>query len=53
MKKYRIEFKCSNGFEGEEYVYAANRVMAYEVFADLGYENVTWAEAHLVIEEEE
>ena len=40
MSKYEIIFRCSDGIERKEIVYAANRVMAFEVFATLGYENV-------------
>lgn len=33
MNKYKITYKLSNGFEGEEIIYAANRTMAQEIFA--------------------
>ena len=32
MNKYRIVYRCNNGFEGEEYAYAVNRTMAFEMF---------------------
>ena len=32
MNEYRIVYRCNNGFEGEEIVYAANRTMAFEMF---------------------
>ena len=36
MNKYKIVYTCSDGCEGEEIVMAANRVMAFEVFKELG-----------------
>jgi hypothetical protein len=52
MNKYRIVYQCSNGYEGEEFVYAKNRIMAFEVFKDLGYEDIVNADCFRVIEEE-
>ena len=40
MNEYRMVYKCSDGYEGEEIVCAVNRMMAFEVFEDLGIENV-------------
>ena len=40
MYKYQIFYECSDGFVGAEYVYAVNRMMAFEMFKDFGYENV-------------
>lgn len=50
MNEYRIVFKCANGFEGEETVMAANRMMAFEVFADLGIEDVVEADCFRVLD---
>ena len=38
MKKWRIIFKCKDGFIGEEFVYAVNRMMAWDLFEELGYD---------------
>lgn len=53
MNKYRIEYVCSDGFEGEVEVYAVNRLMAFEVFEDFGYEDVVSAECFRVLDEDE
>ena len=37
MKKYQIIYKCNNGFEGEEFIMAANRTMALEIFEGFEY----------------
>ena len=37
MNKYRIVYKCNNGFQGEEIVCAANRTIAFEVFEKFEY----------------
>ena len=37
MNNYRIAYRCKNGFEGEEIVNAANRTMAFEIFAKFEY----------------
>lgn len=37
MNKYRITYRCKNGFEGEEIVNAVNRTMALEMFAKVEY----------------
>ena len=44
MNTYMITFQLSNGYEGVEYVDAANRIAAFEVFKELGYENVVNAD---------
>lgn len=49
MNEYRIVFKCANGFEGEEIVMAANRMMAFEVFEELGIEDVVNADCFRVL----
>lgn len=53
MNKYRIEYQTSDGYEGVEYVYAANRIAAFMVFEDLGYEGVVNADCFRVLDEEE
>ena len=53
MNKYKVVYQCSNGFEGKEFVYAINRVMAFEVFKELGIEDVINADCFLVEEDEE
>lgn len=57
MNYYKIVYQCSDGYEGEEIVMAANRMMAFEVFKDFGYEDVINADCYLIpddeIEEEE
>ncbi len=50
MNKYEIVYKTSNGCVGTEYVYAANRIVAFMVFEDLGIENVVNADCFRVIE---
>ena len=51
MNTYVIIFQCSNGYEGIEYIDAANRIAAFEVFNGLGYEDVINADCVRVIEE--
>lgn len=53
MDKYRIEYECSDGYVDEVIVYAANRIMALEVFADFGFEDVVAADCFRVLEDEE
>lgn len=50
MHKYEIIFRCSDGVERREIVYAANRIMAFEVFGGFGYENVVSANCFRVKE---
>ena len=50
MNEYKIVYKCDNGFEGEEIVMAANRMMAFEVFEELGIEDVVEADCFHVLE---
>lgn len=49
MNEYKIVYKCANGYEGEETVMAVNRMMAFEVFADLGIEDVVEADCFRVL----
>ena len=51
MNKYRIVYQCSDGYVGEEIVYAVNRIMAFEVFEDFGIEGVVNADCFRVLEE--
>ena len=53
MNLYKIIYQCSDGYEGKEIVCAANRLMAFEVFADLGIEDVINADCFRVEDEEE
>lgn len=51
MNEYKIIYKCANGFEGEEIVMAVNRMMAFEVFEELGIEDVVDADCFRVMED--
>lgn len=53
MNQYRIEYVCSDGYEDEVIVYAANRLMAFEVFEELGIEDVVSADCFRVLDEDE
>lgn len=53
MKKYRLVYKCSNGYESEVFVYAVNRMMAFEMLAEFGIKNIVSADCFLVTDEEE
>lgn len=54
MNNYRIAYRCKNGFEGEEIVNAANRTMAFEIFAKFEYfKDVVAVDCFRVIEESE
>lgn len=53
MNKYKVIFQYSDGTERIEYVYAVNRIAAFMVFEDLGYENVVNADVFRVLDEEE
>lgn len=53
MNEYRIVYRRSDGYEGEEIVMAVNRMMAFMVFEDFGIEDVVYAECFRVIEESE
>lgn len=50
MNEYRIIYTCSDGYEGEEIVMAVNRMMAFEVFEDLGIEDVVDADCFRVLD---
>jgi hypothetical protein len=39
MNQYKIVFTYSDGYEDEVIVSAVNRIMAFDVFKDLGYED--------------
>lgn len=51
MHEYRIEYVCENGFEGEVTVMAANRTMAFEMFADFGIKGIVSVECYRVMED--
>ena len=53
MNEYRIEYVCSDGYEDEVIVCAVNRIMAFEVFEELGIEDVVRAECFRVLDEDE
>ena len=53
MNKYKIVYQTSDGFEDEVYVYAVNRIAAFMVFEDLGYEDVVNADCFRVLDDEE
>ena len=53
MNKYKIIYRCSDGFEGEEIVYAVNSTMAFEVFSDFDFDDVISAECILIPEDED
>ena len=53
MNEYRIEYECSDGYEGEVIVMAVNRMMAFEVFEELGIEDVVNADCYRVLDDEE
>lgn len=51
MNKYRIVFKCKNGFEGEEIICAVNRTMAFEIFEKVDcFKDIAAANCFLIIE---
>ena len=53
MNKYKIVYRCSNGFEGEEIVYAVNRTMAFEVFEKFEcFKDVVAVDCFRVLEDE-
>lgn len=53
MYEYKIIYTCSDGYEGEEVVMAVNRMMAFEVFEELGIEDVVNADCFRVLEDKE
>lgn len=53
MNQYRIAYQTSDGYEDEVIISAANRIAAFEVFNELGYENVVNADCYRVLDEEE
>ena len=53
MNQYKIVYRCNNGFEGEEIVNAANRTMAFEMFAKVEYfKDVVAVDCFRIIEEQ-
>lgn len=53
MHKYKITFQYKDGSEGNEYVYAVNRMMAFDVFGAFGYEDVVNVDVFRVTDEDE
>ena len=50
MNQYRMVFQCSNGYKDEVIVDAANRVMAFAIFEELGFEDVVSVDCFCVID---
>ena len=50
MNEYKIVYQCGDGYEGEEIVMAVNRMMAFEVFSELGIEDVVNADCFRVLD---
>ena len=48
MNYYKVVYRCSDGYTGEDIVCAANRLMAFEVFKELGYEDVIDVDCYLI-----
>lgn len=53
MHKYKITFQYKDGSEGNEYVYAVNRMMAFDAFGAFGYEDVVNVDVFRVTDEDE
>lgn len=51
MYKYKIVYQCSDGYEGEEIIYAPNRLAALELFSDFGYEDIINIDCYRVIDD--
>lgn len=52
MNKYKIVYRCSNGYEGEEIVLAVNRTMAFEMFTKFEYfKNVVAVNCFRILED--
>ena len=52
MYEYKMVYTCSDGYEGEEIVMAVNRMMAFEVFEELGIEDVVEVDCFRVLDNE-
>jgi hypothetical protein len=50
MNQYRVVYRCKDGYTGEKIVYAANRIMAFEVFANIGIKDVIAADCFRILE---
>lgn len=48
MKKWRIVYLCDNGFEGEEFIDAVNRMTAWDIFQKFGIEGIVAIDCLLV-----
>ena len=48
MYEYKIVYRCGNGYVGETIVMAVNRIMAFEVFGELGIEDIVSADCFRV-----
>ena len=46
MDEYIVQYICSDGFEGEETILAANSIMAIEIFKEFNYPDVISINCH-------
>jgi hypothetical protein len=53
MNKYKFIITYNNGDKDEVIVDAANRLMAFELYDELGYDNVIDISCYRIIEEDE
>ena len=53
MNEYRMVYKCSDGYEGEEIIPAVNMVMAFEIFEELGIEDVVSVDCFRILEDDD
>lgn len=53
MNTYKLIYTCKDGFVGEEIVMAVNRMMAFEVFEELGIEEVVNADCFRILNDGE
>ena len=52
MNEYKIVFECSDGYSGEETVMAVNRIMAFEIFEEFGYEDIVSVNCYCITDDE-
>ena len=50
MNEYRIVFQYKSGHKDEIIIDAANRIMAFEIFESLGFEDVVSVDCYRVTE---
>ena len=51
MNEYLVSYDCAEGYRCSVIVLAANRIMALEIFADLGIEDATDVECSRIVRE--